>query len=210
MHKRSVALFQTSSNQRPRLRSTVTANRPWRTRSNARQQAKMASTHSVMATSGCADRYSLSSESQSIQKSLGRRMVVNQIDTEGGSGQTVNATVVEFLVCEQFKKPESDKHGRNLPIIKNEELEVRALSHVESWLACRWLACRWLACRPCGRLWFVNSWSSFLRRLHKIPLNGFYLSGKTLSSSSACCDAKSECFDPFLSIVRYFCRGIYK
>ena len=130
MHKRSVALFQTSSNQRPRLRSTVTANRPWRTRSNARQQAKMASTHSVMATSGCADRYSLSSESQSIQKSLGRRMVVNQIDTEGGSGQTVNATVVEFLVCEQFKKPESEKHGRNLPIIKNEELEVRALSHV--------------------------------------------------------------------------------
>lgn len=105
MHKRSVALFQTSSNQRPRLRSTVTANRPWRTRSNARQQAKMASTHSVMATSGCADRYSLSSESQSIQKSLGRRMVVNQIDTEGGSGQTVNATVVEFLVCEQFKSP---------------------------------------------------------------------------------------------------------
>lgn len=205
MHKRSVALFQTSSNQWPRLRSTVTANRPWRTRSNARQQAKMASTHSVMATSGCADRYSLSSESQSIQKSLGRRMVVNQIDTEGGSGQTVNATVVEFLVCEQFKKHESDKHGRNLPIIKNEELEVRALSHVESWLACRWLACR-----PCGRLWFVNSWSSFLRRLPKIPLNGFYLLGKTLSSSSACYDAKSECFDPFLSIVRYFCRGIYK
>lgn len=32
-------------------------------------------------------------------------MVVNQIDTEGGSGQTVNATVVEFLVCEQFKSP---------------------------------------------------------------------------------------------------------
>ena len=60
----AVALFQTSSNQRPRLWSTVTANRSWRTRSNARQQAKMASTHSVMATSGCADRYSLSSESQ--------------------------------------------------------------------------------------------------------------------------------------------------
>lgn len=200
MHKRSVALFQTSSNRWPRLRSTVTANRPWRTRSNARQQAKMASTHSVMATSGCAGRYSLSSERQSIQKSLDRRMVANQVNAESGSGQTVNATAVEFLVCEQFKKPESDKQGRNLPIIKNEELEVRVLSHVESWLACR----------PCGRLWFVNSWSSFLRRLHKIPLNGFYLSGKTLSSSSACCDAKSECFDPFLSIVRYFCRGIYK
>lgn len=70
MHKRSVALFQTSSNRWPRLRSTITANRPWRTRSNARQQAKMAITHSVMATSGCADRYSLSSESQSIQKTL--------------------------------------------------------------------------------------------------------------------------------------------
>lgn len=62
---------------------------------------------------------------------------MHQINTEGGSGQTVNATIVEFLVCEQFKKPESDKHGRNLPIIKNEELEVRDLSHVESWSAGR-------------------------------------------------------------------------
>ena len=64
-------------------------------------------------------------------------MIVHQINTEGGSGQTVNATIVEFLVCEQFKKPESDKHGRTLPIIKNEELEVRDLSHVESWSAGR-------------------------------------------------------------------------
>lgn len=70
-------------------------------------------------------------------KNFDRRMIVHQINTEGGSGQTVNATIVEFLVCEQFKKPESDKHGRNLPIIKNEELEVRDLSHVESWSAGR-------------------------------------------------------------------------
>lgn len=67
---RSVDLFQTSSNQRPRLRSTVMANRPWRTRSNARQQAKMANTHTVMAASGCADRYSFSSGSQFIQRVL--------------------------------------------------------------------------------------------------------------------------------------------
>ena len=61
-------------------------------------------------------------------KSLDRRMIVDQVNTESGPGQTINATTMEFPAREQFEKPESDKHGRDLPIIENEELETRALS----------------------------------------------------------------------------------